>query len=248
MKTLILAGGYGSRLKTLIDCPKALLEVGGKSILSYILKNVCRAEDVETIIISTNEHFCSHFESYLAGTTWRKPVQLVVEPSNTEENKIGSIGGIQFVTREIGLSDDLLIIGGDNLFGMDLSAFLKSAKGRSVIGAYNVRDKKMATEYGVVTTDTNGRITDFKEKPEHPNSTLVSTAIYHFPKKILLRISEYLNEGGARDRLGDFISWLHKRENVYVHEFSNYWFDVGCMDSLQAAKRHFARKPSSGDP
>jgi len=245
MKALVLAGGYGKRLKAHTDCPKALLEVGGKPILSHILENVSQSADIDTIIISTNERFRTEFETYLAGNTWKKPVRLVIEPSKTEAHKLGSIGGIQFAIRETGLSGDLLIIGGDNLFGMDLSAFLQSAKNRSVIGVCDVKDKKLASEYGVVTIDTDGLITDFIEKPAHQNSTLVSTAIYHFPKKVILRIDEYLTGGGSKDRLGDFISWLYKRENVYVHEFSNYWFDVGCIGSLKAARRHFNHPSAS---
>ena len=185
MKALILAGGFGTRLKPYVVYPKALLEVGGKPILSHILENACRAQDLEAILISTNEAFHQQFDSYLSRTKWLKPVQLVIEPSRSEGQKLGSIGAIQFVIHKLRLSEDLLIIGGDNLFEMDLSAFLQSAKTRTVIGVYDVRDAKVAKECGVVEIDTDGLIKDFKEKPEHPNSTLISTAIYHFPTEVL---------------------------------------------------------------
>jgi glucose-1-phosphate thymidylyltransferase len=240
MKAIILAGGYGRRLKPFIDFPKALIDVGGKPILTYILQNACKTEEVESIIISTNEYFRLNFESYLQQSTWHKPVQLVVEPSNNEGHKLGSVGGIQFVISKLSLSEDLLIIGGDNLFEMDLSLFLKNSKNKAVIAVYNVGDRELASNYGVVTTDEIGRITDFKEKPEQPASTLVSTAIYRFPKKFLPRINEYLSEGGSKDRLGDFISWVCKRDVVYAFEFSKCWFDVGTFVSLKAAIEHLA--------
>ena len=242
MKALILAGGFGTRLEPHIVYPKALLEVGGKPILSHILENACRAEDLEGILISTNEAFRQQFQSYLSRTKWPKPVQLVIEPSKSEGQKFGSIGAIQFVIRELRLSEDLLIIAGDNLFEMELSAFLQSAKTRLVIGVFDVRDEKLAKEYGVVAIDADGLIKDFSEKPENPNSTIISTGIYHFPKEVLPRISEYLTSGGSKDRLGDFISWLYKRENVYGYILSNRWFDIGSIDRLNAAYRHFGSK------
>jgi len=246
MKALILAGGYGTRLKPYINYPKALLEVGGKAILSHILENVCRVKEIESIILSTNEAFREQFESYLSVTSWHKPVHLVIEPSKSEGHKLGSIGGIQFVIHKLSLSEDLVVIGGDNLFEMDLSAFLRSVRSRPAIGVFDVGDEQLAKEYGVVTIDRDGLVKDFNEKPEHPNCTLVSTAIYHFPKHVLLRISEYLSNGGSKDRLGDFLSWLYKRESVYAYTFSSCWFDIGTVASLKAASGYFGDKNNSG--
>jgi glucose-1-phosphate thymidylyltransferase len=242
MKALILAGGYGTRLRPHILSPKALLEIGGKPILSNILENLCRVENIERILISTNETFRQHFESYFSITTWLKPVQLVIEPSNSEGRKLGSVGAIQFVLNKLCLSEDLLILAGDNLFKMALSSFMQSAKTYPIIGVFDVLDKKLATEYGVVTIDADGIIKDFFEKPENPNSTLVSTAIYYFPKEVLNSINEYLSKGGSNDRLGDFISWLYKRMNVYTHIISGQWFDIGSIDSLKAAYCCFGGK------
>ena len=187
MKAIILAGGYGTRLKPYTSYPKALLEVNGKTILSHILENVCRVKEIESIILSTNEAFRQHFESYLSETSWNKPVHLVIEPSKSEGQKLGSIGGIQFVILNLSLAEDLVVIGGDNLFEMDLSEFLQAARSRPAIGVFDVGDEKLAKEYGVVTIESDGLVKDFDEKPNHPNSTLVSTAIYHFPKRVLLR-------------------------------------------------------------
>ena len=230
MKALIMAGGYATRLWPITkDNPKALLPVGDRVILEYILEKI-DGLGLETYI-STNRFFEAHFRPYAE----KYGVGLIVEDTLHEEEKLGTIGAMKRAVEELGL-DDYLIIAGDNLFSFGLKEFLDAYSGRTLIAVYDVGDPELAKRYGVVVLE-GGRVISFQEKPAEPRSTLVSTGVYVFPRKVMERIDEYLSNGN-RDSPGYFIQWLlEKGEEIRAYRFSEYWYDIGSADSyLEALK------------
>ncbi|AIF70348.1 glucose-1-phosphate thymidylyltransferase [Palaeococcus pacificus DY20341] len=230
MKVLIMAGGYATRLWPITkDNPKALLPVGDRVILDYILEKT-KELDME-VYISTNRFFAKYFESYAED----KGVELLVEDTLHEEEKLGTIGALKLAIDELGL-DDYLVIAGDNLFSFSLNEFLKHYSGKPLIAVYDVGDFELAKRYGVVVLEEN-RVIDFQEKPAEPKSTLISTGVYAFPKEIMARIDEYLKNGN-RDSPGYFIQWLlSDGVDIYAYKFDNYWYDIGSSDSYLEALR-----------
>ncbi|QDA30592.1 NDP-sugar synthase [Thermococcus indicus] len=230
MKILIMAGGYATRLWPITkDNPKALLPVGNRVILDYILENAMEL-GLETYI-STNRFFEAHFRPYAEG----RGVELIVEDTLHEEEKLGTIGAMKKAVDELGL-DDYLVIAGDNLFSFSLADFLRAYDGRTLIAVYDVGDLNLAKRYGVVVLEGD-RVISFEEKPAQPRSTLISTGVYVFPKAVMERIDEYLSNGN-RDSPGYFLQWLlSKGEPVKAYRFSEYWYDIGSADSyLEALK------------
>ncbi len=230
MKVLIMAGGYATRLWPVTkDHPKALLPVGDRTILDYIMENV-KGLGLDTYI-STNRFFEAHFRPYAE----RYGVGLIVEDTLHEEEKLGTVGAMKRAVEGLGL-DDYLIIAGDNLFSFSLPDFLRAYDGRTLIAVYDVGDLELAKRYGVVVLEGD-RVVSFQEKPVQPQSTLISTGVYVFPKAVMERIDEYLSNGN-RDSPGYFIQWLLERgEPIKAYRFSDYWYDIGSADSyLEALK------------
>ena len=230
MKVIIMAGGYATRLWPITkDNPKALLPVGDRVILDYILEKV-KELGLETYI-STNRFFEGRFRPYAE----RYGIGLIVEETFQEEHKLGTIGALKKAVEELG-SDDYLVIAGDNLFSFSLQEFLNSYEGQTLIAVYDVGDLELAKRYGVVVLDGD-RVVSFQEKPAEPKSTLVSTGVYVFPKRVMGRIDEYLANGN-RDSPGYFLQWLlEKGEPIRAYRFSEYWYDIGSADSyLEALK------------
>ncbi|WP_297510758.1 NDP-sugar synthase [Thermococcus sp.] len=230
MKALIMAGGYATRLWPITkDNPKALLPVGNRVILEYILDKVLEL-DVETYI-STNRFFETHFRPYAE----RYDVGLIVEDTLHEEEKLGTIGAMKKAVDELGL-DDYLVIAGDNLFSFSLRDFLGRYRGETLIAVYDVGDPELAKRYGVVVLEGD-KVVSFEEKPLIASSTLVSTGVYIFPRKIMRLIDEYL-QNGNKDSPGYFLQWLlEKGKEIRAYRFSDYWYDIGSADSyLEALK------------
>lgn len=245
MKALILAAGYATRLYPLTKSfPKPLLEVDGRPIIDYILDKLNTVEAVDEVIVVTNSKFISQFRRWgKSAQRLDKKLTFVDDLTKALEDRLGAIGDMDFAINKRRVRDDLLVIGGDNLFDGGLEDFLAfaSKKRRSpVIGAYDIKSLRQARNYGVIKLDGKNRITDFQEKPEKPKSTLAATCIYYFPKKKISLIREYLaSKGNKRDATGFYINWLTKRAVVYGFVFKGKWYDIGSYAFYKRAKKGF---------
>lgn len=243
MKAIVLAGGFAKRLWPLTkNIPKPLLDIGGKPIIDYIIKQLISIKSIETIYVSTNKKFKNHFFSWLK-TMDNNNIEIVVEPTYKEEEKFGAVKGIYFVLQEKQIYDDILIVAGDNIFEfklLELINFFKTKKA-PVIALYDLKDIELAKQMGVVEIDNTSKIIDFVEKPEKPKSTLIAICCYVFPKDIVNIISKYINENNNPDSPGYFIAWLVKKTPCFGYKISGKWFDIGTPESLKKARKYFSK-------
>ncbi len=101
---------------------------------------------------------------------------------------------------------------------------------------------KEASRFGIMNTDSNDRIVEFEEKPEHPKSTKASMGIYIFDWK---RLRTVLIDGEKNGiDMSDFgknviPAYLESGERVYTYNFDGYWKDVGTIESLWEANMEY---------
>lgn len=243
MKVLILAAGYGTRLYALVkDVPKALLEINGKPLVDYILEKIAPLQGLKEIILVTNNKFYPLFRDWAKKKRFPCPLDIVDDKTTTPQKRLGSIGDIDFVLQQKAIQDDLLVIGGDNLFDFALGPYIVFAKGKSpcvTIGLYDIQDLQEARKFGVVSLNTDHKIVGFEEKPQHPISTLIAMCCYYLPEKSLGFIREYLLESKKSDTSGDYIRWLHQQHDVYGFTFTGRWLDIGSIESYKEAQEKF---------
>jgi len=244
MKALILAAGYATRLYPLTKkYPKPLLEVKGRPIINYIVDKLGALRDIDEIYIVTNSRFIAIFKSWAKTIKSPKKITLVNDRTKSNRDRLGAIGDIDFVIKHARVKDDLLVVGGDNLFNGSLRGFLKASKKKNAstgIGLYRLERKSDASRYGVVKLDKLKFVADFAEKPEHPESNLVAMCLYYIAKDYLRLIGVYLrNKKRKADATGSYIAWLKDRTRVYGHVFRGSWFDIGDHKYLSAAKKVF---------
>lgn len=245
MKTILLAGGFAKRMWPLTkEQPKHLLEVAGKPMMGYVVDKLDNFEIKHKAYLSTNAKFQKNFEEFLAGLDQGLDIQLVIEDTLSEGEKLGSIGALDMLIRTFEIDDELMIIGADNLFGFELQEFYDyfKQKGSDCIAVYDVGSKKKASLYGIVNVDENNQILDFLEKPDDPPTTLAATACYLFTKETVHLVTKYIDEGNNPDAMGFFITWLHKNKNVYAFPFDSEWFDIGSFESLDVANEFYSKK------
>lgn len=247
MHAVVLAGGFAKRLWPLTkEMPKPLLSVAGKPIIEHILEKLDNIEGIDKVFISVNQRFEPHFREWLRGADFAKPLEIVSEPTTCEEDKLGAVGALGFLLKEKGISDDLIVVAGDNLFDFDMKKFVDMhAGGFPVVALYDMEDKdKIKEKYGVVVLDDQDMIKEFHEKPANPVSTLVSTGCYFFPKHAVEMIHEYLGGKNNADAPGFFISWLAKQMAVqgFVFNGDSTWFDIGSIESYKEANRIYTEK------
>jgi glucose-1-phosphate thymidylyltransferase len=254
MKAVVLAGGHATRLWPITkDRAKPLLPLGEQPIIDYIIEEL---DELDEVIVSTNEKFAEDFEDY-AEEFDRDNVRVVVENQDSEDEKPGTIGAIIKLLDKEGLEDDLLIVGGDNYFGLDFSEMLDFCKEKDgpVNVVYDVQDTELASSFGIVDTDGDA-ITDFKEKPEEPPSTLASTAFYFFPEDQVSLFNEYEEHFKETDvpaekyldEPGRLIEWAHEETDMYAFSFDGDWFDIGTRKGyIEATKAVVDENKISGE-
>jgi glucose-1-phosphate thymidylyltransferase len=246
MKVIILAAGYATRLYPLtLDRPKPLLEVAGKPLMEYILEKVSKITEIQDVYIVTNNKFHQHFTDWRNKYKTRLNIRVINDGTMTNEDRLGAIGDIDYVVQKQGINEDILVIGGDNLFQFDIGDCVRFMKEKraSVVGLYDMIDKaKVAKRFGVVDIDRERKIIGFEEKPEQPKSSLMSTAIYLFTKDDVREIRRCIEENHKPDNSGDFVKYLSEKKPVYGFVFSGVWYDIGTKDLYDEANRVFAGK------
>ena len=238
MKSIILAAGYGTRLANYNNGPKCLIEVAGKPVIEHIVRKLDEIDGVDKTYIITNHKFNDCIENWLKNFRAKKEIRLVDDGTTSNENRLGAIGDLEFLVKKEKIKDDILCIGGDNLFESDLKGFVQffNNKKSPIVGLYDVKNKEEAKRFGVVELHDDKGIVSFEEKPENPKSTLISTCAYIYNEKTLGYIDIYLKRGGNRDAPGNLPKWLHKLIKVYGFVFDGGWEDIGSIESMNRVK------------
>jgi glucose-1-phosphate thymidylyltransferase len=244
--TIILAAGYGTRLYPLtLNKPKALLEVGGRSIIDRILEKVQAVPGTKKVFVITNDKFYEAFKKWKLASKLSLDIKIINDGTLSNEARLGAIGDIEFVLKKENIKNDLFVLGSDNLFDLDLRDFIEFARAKenaSALALFDVKDRKKASKYGICALDADGLVTDFEEKPAEPKSTLAATALYFFPKAKLSKVFEYTAGDLPKDAPGNFIKWLAEEDRVYGYVLSNAWYDIGDISSLEKADLEFTER------
>lgn len=246
MTTIILAAGYGTRLYPLtLEKPKALLEVGGKTILDRLVKGIASIEGCGKIFIVTNKKFHANFQTWANSAKYEVEIEVINDRTKDNETRLGAIGDINLVLEKKQIADDLLITGSDNLFELDLVELVRfGCKKRpfSSIALFDVKEKKLAKKYGICRLGGDSRVVSFEEKPAAPKSTLAATALYFIPKEKARKVYDYMKTDLPKDAPGNLMKWLANNDKLFGYVLSGAWYDIGDINSLKKADMVFTKK------
>ncbi len=244
MRVIVLCAGYATRLYPLTENqPKPLLPIAERPILDHILEKVQGVSGVQEAIVVTNHKFAGHFQAWAGHAHYKWPVSVVDDQTLSNATRLGAIGDLHFVlTQKEIKQEDLLIIAGDNLFDFDLRHFINQAVRRrphASIAVFDVRNRTLAKQYGLVMTAQDGLVTSFLEKPENPPTTLASCGIYWLPAELRDALDRYVAGGHNVDQPGHFMRWLAETDSLYAVPLTGHWYDIGDLTSYQRADELF---------
>lgn len=121
MQAIILAGGYGTRLYPLtINAPKPMISVGGRPMIEYLIEKLRNIPEIGDIFVVSNNKFAHVFDEWLAKSNY-KNIHIINDGTTSNEDRLGSVGDIQYVIEHANITEDLMIIGGDNFVEDDFS-------------------------------------------------------------------------------------------------------------------------------
>lgn len=242
MKVLILAAGYGTRLASVAkDTPKPLIPINGRPLIDHILFALKGLHELTEVVVVSNNKFYSQFSAW-AQTHTDVNLRILNDGTNVPEERLGSVGTINFAWGKEEVLSDWLVIGGDNLFDQNLKDFMGFAQAKSpavTIGAYDIHDKQAANKFGVISLNNDAKVVSFEEKPVNPRSSLITMCLYYFPKSSIGYMKEYVALSKALDAAGSYIKWLAENKDVYGFKFTGKWYDIGSVEALQEAQKNF---------
>ena len=224
MKAVVLVGGLGTRLRPLtLRTPKQMLPVAGRPLIERVLTHL-GGHGVDEVVLSLGYKPDAFRQAYPDATC--AGVRLVYA---VEDEPLDTAGAIRFAALEGGVDERFLVVNGDVITDLDVSA-LVAAHDRAHVAEGALATIQLApvddpSAYGVVTVGQDGRVQAFVEKPApgEAASNLVSVGYYVFEPDVLARIPD---EGRVNIERETFPA-LVADGLLWGHEDAPWWTDVG---------------------
>ena len=224
MDAIILAGGLGTRLKTVVnDVPKPMAIVNNKPFIYYVL-NWLIQNGVTKIIMSIGYKW-DVIHDY-CGKLWRGvPVEYSIE-----EKPLGTGGGI-LKALDLIQHPTTLVVNGDSLYNIELVKFLKYHQNSSNDVSIALRKVKDGGRYGSVELAENGRITHFHEKTPKTNC-FINGGVYAIEKSALYNMEVPGKFSFEEEFLPSNLSDL----KIGGYSSNEFFIDIGVPEDFQKAQ------------
>jgi NDP-mannose synthase len=228
MKTVILAGGKGTRLAPYTTIfPKPLVPIGERPILEIIIRQLV-SQGVGDILLSVG-HLGELIEAYFQNGHRNIP-GLKLEYFR-EKQPLGTAGSLAMIP---GLDETFLAMNGDILTTINYKDLIQYHREQKAALTIAMHKKDVKIDLGVLETNSNGELTSYNEKPLF--SFEVSMGIYVYEPHVL----QYI----AKDRYLDFPDLVHllldKGEKISGYRSQDYWLDIGRREDYELAQQQYA--------
>jgi D-glycero-alpha-D-manno-heptose-7-phosphate kinase len=231
MKALILAGGFGTRLKEVIsDRPKVMAPINGKPFLEYIIQ-LLRRNGFKEIVISTG-YLGDYIKSYFGdGTNFGVKIEYAVE-----DFPLGTGGALK--NAQGYFKEPFLMVNGDTYLEVDLNRLVSFHDKKKSLATIALAKVNNAGESGLVSLQKSGKIKSFTEKPKSGRGGLVNAGYYFFSPKIFKYIS-------PKKRLSlEKIIFPKLVSGGLIHGFpmDASFLDIGKPETYEKAKTYFLNR------
>jgi NDP-mannose synthase len=225
-RAVILAGGMGTRLRPYtVVLPKPLMPIGEHPILEVVIRQLVR-DGFEHVTIAVN-HQAELMKAFFGdGSKWHVRIDY-----SLEDEPLGTMAPLRLIRD---LPDHFLVMNGDVLTDLNFADFYTEHASANRLFTISSFQREQKIDYGVLTTNTDGRLQGFQEKPV--TGYEVSMGIYMVSRDIL----RYVPKEGpfAFDDLMHAL--LLAKQAVHVRKFNGYWLDIGRADDYLQAIDEFA--------
>ncbi len=228
MQAVILVGGEGTRLRPLTySVPKQMLPIVGTAMLERVLDNLSR-HGVTSAVLSLGylpDRFIAAYPDFVIGGM---PVSYAVEPE-----PLDTAGAIRFAALHGGVDSTFIVVNGDVLTDLDVTALVNFHRERGAQGTIALHPVQDPSRFGVVSSDDNGRVLAFVEKPprEQAPSNNINAGTYVLEASVIEEIEPDVRVSVERVTFPKMVS----AGSLYALTDSSYWLDTGTPDAyLQA--------------
>ena len=227
---LILAGGMGTRLKSVVsEVPKPMAPINGIPFLEIQI-NYWISQGINNFILSVGykkEIIINHFGLRFNNAE----INYVVE-----ENPLGTGGGILKALLEYNIKSPFLLLNGDTYFDISLETLWRFHTNKSANLTFSVFKSKNTTRYLGLDVDTNMKIRSSDLIKEHNDFRYVNGGVYIVDPKVLSNFKFDLNEQVSFE--SEIIPKLIKNKmSLYACEFNTKFIDIGIPEDYLSAQK-----------
>ncbi len=226
-KAMVLAAGLGTRLRPLTDLiSKPMAPIVNRPVMEHIVRLLVKHNFTD--IVCNLHWYPDEIRNYFGdGSRWG--VNIVY---SYEKKLLGTAGGVKNV-EDFFENNTFLVISGDALTDIDLTAAVEFHKKKGGIATLVLSEVEDTSKYGAVLIDEDKRIKGFQEKPlsGEAESNLANSGIYLFEPEVF----SYMPCRGEFCDFGKnvFPGLLSKNIVYYGYCHNQYWNDVGGLDEYQ---------------
>jgi len=228
VKAVIMAGGEGTRLRPLTsNQPKPMMPLANRPMMEHIVE-LLKEHGFDDIVV-TVAFLANNIRNYF-GDGSEFGVRMVYA---TEETPLGTAGSVRNAMQEL-RDERFLVISGDVLTDIDLSAIVKFHEEKDALATIGLKAMENPLEFGIVITREDGSIERFLEKPGWGQvfSDTINTGIYVLEPGIF----DFIAPGVPVDFSSDvFPSLLDASESLFGYVAEGYWEDVGTLEAYVKA-------------
>ncbi len=228
MKAIIMAGGFGTRLKPLTNnLPKPMVPVANKPMMQHIVELLKKhgIQKIVSLLFYQPDKIRGYFKD---GSAFGVQMDY-----NLSDDDYGTAGSVKNAERF--LDERFLVISGDVLTDFDLTKAVQFHKEKGSFATLVLTRVANPLPFGVVITDEAGRVERFLEKPTWGQvfSDTVNTGIYILEREVLDYIPEKTDFDFSKDL---FPLLLSEKKPVFGYIAKGYWQDVGDLKQYQMAQ------------
>ncbi len=232
MKTVILAGGRGTRLAPYTTIfPKPLVPIGDRPILEIIVRQLVR-RGFDDILLSIG-HLGELIEAYFQNGGRDIPGLRL---SYYRENQpLGTAGSLAMIPS---LNETFLALNGDVLTTLDFCALVEFHRRSGACLTIATHTREIRIDLGVLEADDTGLLTSYQEKPVYQFD--VSMGVYVYEPAAL----HYIPKGKYMDFPDLVTCLLQNGEKVVGYPSRDYWLDIGRREDYELAQQEFQSRAS----
>ena len=227
MKAVILAGGEGTRLRPLTsNQPKPMMPIANAPMMEHVVRLLAR-HGFDDIVV-TVAYLANHIRTYFGdGSDFGVRMRYA-----TEDSPLGTAGSVRNAMAE--LDETFLVISGDVLTDIDLSALVAEHRRRGAFATIALERVENPVDFGIVITRPDGMIERFLEKPTWGEvfSDTINTGIYVLEPAVF----DHIPAGEVVDFSGDVFPAVLAADLPLLGAVTDgYWEDVGTLEAYRSA-------------
>lgn len=227
-EAIVLAGGFGTRLKAVIaDIPKPMALINDKPFLVYQL-NYLKKFGIERVIFSVGYRY-EYIQNYFGNNF--NGIEIVYA---IEESPLGTGGGIKLALKHA-FFPEVLVVNGDTLFDVDILRFEKMYRASGAKFCLALRKVEDVSRYGSVEIDADFQIISFLEKGQKSGAGLINGGTYIIENSFFETIVS--NEVFSLEK--DCLEIEVKNQKIIGIPFDSYFLDIGIPEDFKKAQDEF---------